>query len=52
MYLWLWRKLPGKWWLKSLITLALIAGLLAVMYFWFFPWLDATWFQEPVGDLQ
>lgn len=40
MYGALWRVLPGPWWVRTLILLALFAAVLAVLVTWVFPWVD------------
>lgn len=40
MYAALWRVLPGPWWVRVLILLVLLAGVLAALVFWGFPWVD------------
>jgi hypothetical protein len=40
MYGALWRVLPGPWWVRSIILLALFAALLAACVFWVFPWIQ------------
>ncbi|MDJ1114049.1 hypothetical protein [Microbacterium dauci] len=38
MYAALWRVLPGPWWVRVLILLVLLAGVLYALYFHVFPW--------------
>jgi hypothetical protein len=40
MYGALWRVLPGPWWVRGLILLALAAAIVAVCVFWVFPWIQ------------
>lgn len=40
MYGALWRVLPGPWWVRLLILLVVIAGILTACVFWIFPWVD------------
>ncbi len=40
MYAALWRVLPGPFWVRALICLALLAGVLVVLASWVFPWVD------------
>lgn len=54
MYSWIWRKLPGNSWLKAGQSLALVGGMLALLWFVAFPavrpvlpWVDV----ELEGDL-
>lgn len=47
MYLWLWRKLPGKKALKLLQLLVLFGLLLAGLFWFVFPWLDQVFIAPP-----
>ncbi|MFT4307425.1 MAG: hypothetical protein QM604_11090 [Microbacterium sp.] len=38
MYAALWRILPGPWWVRLLILLALIAAVLYALFYYVFPW--------------
>lgn len=40
MYAALWRALPGAWWIRLLLVILLILGVLAALVFWVFPWAD------------
>ena len=40
MYAALWRVLPGPWWTRVIILLAIAAAVLAVLFLWVFPWAD------------
>lgn len=40
MYGALWRILPGPWWVRVIILLALVAAVVAALVFWVFPWVD------------
>lgn len=40
MYGWIFRHLPGPVWLKVILSLALIAAVLAALVTWVFPWLS------------
>jgi hypothetical protein len=40
MYGALWRVLPGPWWLRLLIVLALAAAVLYGLFFYVFPWIS------------
>jgi len=40
MYGWIWRHLPGPVAAKLLISLVLVAGIVALLFFVIFPWLD------------
>ena len=39
MYGAIWRLLPGPTWLKAIKALTLVAGIVAVLFLWVFPWL-------------
>jgi hypothetical protein len=45
VYAALWRVLPGPWWVRLVIMLALLAAVLFVLVEWVFPWVDGL-----VGD--
>jgi hypothetical protein len=47
MYSWLWRALPGKRAVKVLQVMVLIGLVLAGLYYFVFPWLDAVLYSEP-----
>lgn len=40
MYAALWQILPGPAWLRILLLLVLLAGVLLVLSSWVFPWAD------------
>lgn len=40
MYAALWRVLPGAWWVRLLILLVLVAGVLALCVTVVFPWVN------------
>jgi hypothetical protein len=40
MYGALWRVLPGPWWVRTIILLALVAAVVAVCVYWVFPWIQ------------
>ena len=40
MYGALWRILPGPWWVRVIILVALVAAIAAALVFWVFPWVD------------
>jgi len=40
MYGALWRVLPGPWWVRLLLVLALVAAIVAALVFWVFPFVD------------
>ncbi|MCL1898362.1 MAG: hypothetical protein FWG16_06025 [Micrococcales bacterium] len=40
MYAAMWRHLPGPWWVRLFIVLALVAAIVLVCFKLFFPWLS------------
>lgn len=40
MYAALWRLLPGPWWVRLIILLALIAAVVYALLFYVFPWVS------------
>lgn len=40
MYAAFWRILPGPWWVRLIIVLALIAAVLYALLFHVFPWIS------------
>ena len=53
MYAALWHKLPGPWWVKTLILVILAAVVLVVCFNWFFPWVsDYMPFNEQTVEAQ
>lgn len=48
MYGWLWNHLPGPTAVRVLIALALLFGVVAVLFLWVFPWLEPI---LPFGDV-
>jgi hypothetical protein len=40
MYEWLWRHLPGPWPLRALMSLLLLAAVVAVLFVVVFPWAE------------
>ncbi|MCL2514363.1 MAG: hypothetical protein FWD85_05375 [Microbacteriaceae bacterium] len=40
MYGALWRVLPGPWWVRLLLLIALAAAVVFVLFEWVFPWVD------------
>ena len=40
MYAALWRILPGPWWVRVLILLALLAAVLYGLFWYVFPWVS------------
>lgn len=49
MYGALWRALPGPWWVRLLILLALVVVVLALCVFVVFPWIQP--FVSPAPDV-
>jgi hypothetical protein len=48
MYAALWRILPGPWWVRLLIVLALLAAVLYGLFFYVFPWASAIIMPQEV----
>lgn len=48
MYAWVWRHLPGPWPVRAVLALALVAGVVAVLFLWGFPWVEQTF---GIGDV-
>ncbi|WP_328613279.1 hypothetical protein OHS18_31075 [Amycolatopsis sp. NBC_00355] len=47
MYGWLWRKLPGPFAAKLTVSVFLALGVVALLMFIVFPWLEPRlWFNE------
>ncbi|HWL59611.1 MAG TPA: hypothetical protein VNQ48_01870 [Microbacteriaceae bacterium] len=44
MYAALWRALPGPVWVRVLLLVLLVAGVLTACVLWIFPWIDTTFF--------
>ena len=40
MYGWIWRSLPGPVGVKALLALVLVLGVIAVLLFVVFPWIE------------
>lgn len=40
MYGALWRVLPGPWWVRVIILIALAAAVVYALFFYVFPWLS------------
>ncbi|MBO3661974.1 hypothetical protein [Microbacterium stercoris] len=51
MYAALWRILPGPWFVKLLIVLALVAAALYGLFMYVYPWI-ATTFVPDGGTIQ
>jgi hypothetical protein len=50
MYTWIWHHLPGRWPLKSFGCLVLFLGVVALLFFVVFPWVEPRlpWEQASV----
>ncbi|RSM34753.1 hypothetical protein DMA12_46935 [Amycolatopsis balhimycina DSM 5908] len=47
MYAWIWRKLPGPFVAKLSVAVVLVLGVVALLMFVVFPWLEPRlWFNE------
>lgn len=47
MYGWIWRHLPGPFALKLATAIVLVLGIIALLMFVVFPWLEPRlWFNE------
>jgi hypothetical protein len=40
VYVWIWRHLPGNRLVKSLLCLLLFVGVVALLFFYVFPWVE------------
>ncbi|RFU86436.1 hypothetical protein DY218_12035 [Streptomyces triticagri] len=40
MYGWIWRHLPGNVWLKALVSLVLVLGVVYLLFEYVFPWAE------------
>ena len=40
MYAAFWRLLPGPWWVRLLIVIAVVAAVLYALFFHVFPWIS------------
>ncbi|MBP3035691.1 hypothetical protein J2M53_05390 [Arthrobacter sp. zg-ZUI100] len=50
MYAWIFRKLPGPFWVRSLLALVLIAGVVLLLMNYVFPWFSEYSFLSPLTD--
>ena len=48
MYAALWRLLPGPWWLRVLILLAMLAAVLYGLFVYAYPWVAMTFVPDEV----
>ncbi|MGW5744926.1 hypothetical protein [Amycolatopsis sp. NPDC003861] len=47
MYAWIWRRLPGPFAAKLTVAVVLVLGVIALLMFVVFPWLEPRlWFNE------
>lgn len=44
MYELLWRVLPGPWWVRLILLLAIFAAILLALAIYVFPWVQYTYF--------
>ncbi|MFC4243995.1 hypothetical protein ACFOYW_11470 [Gryllotalpicola reticulitermitis] len=51
MYAALWRILPGPWWVRLLILLAILAAVLYVLFDFVFPWVDGILNPDQQGTV-
>ncbi|WP_309081771.1 hypothetical protein [Zhihengliuella sp.] len=52
MYAWFFRTLPGPFWLRVLISVALLAGVILVLFVYVFPWVSgrvSLWTDSTIG---
>ena len=47
MYSWIWKILPGNKWLKAVLSLVLLIGVIALLFLVIFPALDNFFAQDP-----
>lgn len=40
MYGWIWRRLPGRLWMKLLCSVILVSLAVFVLFGWVFPWAE------------
>lgn len=52
MYAWMFRQLPGPLWVRLLISLLLVAGIILILMMYVFPWVSdqlSLWTQSTIG---
>ncbi|WP_027342805.1 hypothetical protein [Hamadaea tsunoensis] len=49
MYAWIWRRLPGPWWARLAAAFALTGGVVALLWYFAFPWAEPL---LPFDDVQ
>lgn len=49
MYGSIFRALPGPVWLKVILAIALVAGILFLLFEYVYPWMNATFFDSTVS---
>jgi hypothetical protein len=42
MYAWIWRHLPGHWPLRTLVSVALVTGVVLLLFTVVFPWAESS----------
>ena len=42
IYPWIWRHLPGRWPVRLLLVLVLVAAVVAVLFTTVFPWAESS----------
>ena len=40
MYAWIWHHLPGPVFLRVLLSIVLVFGVIALLFIWVFPWVE------------
>jgi hypothetical protein len=48
IYSWIWQKLPGKKFLKTLVALAIATIIVAGLFLWAFPAIESAFIESPV----
>jgi hypothetical protein len=48
VYSWIWKKLPGNRWVKTLCSVVLVLAVAALLWFVVFPWAEPL---RPFGDV-
>ena len=42
MYAWIWRHLPGRWPLRTVVSVALVTGVVLLLFTVVFPWAESS----------
>ena len=50
MYAWIFRSLPGPFWVRTLIALVLVIGVVLLLMTYVFPWFSEFSFLSPLTD--